>query len=80
MREVKLSTGETVVVRPLSGKDVRELDAMPKTESWTSRLWEELRRAGFPQEKIDKLPFPDIKTIDEAVSAETFGSPKEEKN
>ena len=79
MREVKLSTGKTVVVRPLTGKDVRELDAMPKATDW-SPLWETLRRAGFSQEQLDELPFPDVLAINRGVSAETYGLKEEEKN
>lgn len=79
MREVKLSTGKTVVVRPLTGKDVREIDAMPKATGW-SLLWETLHRAGFPQEQLDELPFPDVLAMNRAVSAETYGLKEEEKN
>ena len=79
MREVKLSTGKTVVAHPLKGRDVREIDAMPKTEGW-GVLWETLHRAGFPQEQLDELPFPDVLAMNRAVSAETFGLKEEEKN
>lgn len=79
MREIKLSTGKTIVVRSLTGKDVRELDAMPKATDW-SLLWETLRRAGFTQDQLDELPFPDVLAINKAVSAETYGLKEEEKN
>lgn len=79
MREIKLSTGKTIVVRPLTGKDVRELDALPKATDW-SLLWETLRRAGFTQDQLDELPFPDVLAINKAVSAETYGLKEEEKN
>lgn len=79
MREVKLSTGKTIVVRPLTGKDVREIDALPKATDW-SLLWETLRRAGFSQEQLDELPFPDVLAINRGVSAETYGLREEEKN
>ena len=79
MRETKRATGPTIVVRPPTGKDVRELDAMPKATDW-SLLWETLRRAGFSQEQLDELPFPDVLAINRGVSAETYGLREEEKN
>lgn len=79
MRKVKLSTGQTVVVHPLKGRDVREIDAMPKAKDWEV-LWETLHRAGFPQEQLDELPFPDVLAMNRAVSAETYGLKEEEKN
>ena len=79
MREVTLSTGKTVKVSPLKGKDVRELATKPKSEDWEV-LFETLHRAGFKQEELDELPFPDILEISKALTAETYGIEEEIKN
>lgn len=79
MREITLSTGKTVKVSPLKGKDVRELASRPKAEDWEV-LFETLQRAGFKSEELDELPFPDVLAINKAVTAETYGIEEEIKN
>lgn len=79
MREITLSTGKTVKITPLKGKDVRELAAMPREENWDV-LFETLRRAGFKDEELDALPFPDVLEINKALTAETYGIEDEIKN
>ena len=79
MREITLSNGKKFQIRPLKGKDVREIAALPKDEDW-SVTFETLRRAGFKQEELDELPFPDVLALNRAVVAETFGIEEEEKN
>ena len=79
MREITLSTGKTVKITPLKGKDVRELATMPREENWDV-LFETLRRAGFKDEELDALPFPDVLEINKALTAETYGIEDEIKN
>ena len=79
MREITLSTGKTVKITPLKGKDVRELASMPREENWDV-LFETLRRAGFKDEELDVLPFPDVLEINKALTAETYGIEDEIKN
>lgn len=79
MREITLSTGKTVKVSPLKGKDVRELAARPREENW-DLLFETLRRAGFSEAELDALPFPDVLEINKALTAETYGIEEEIKN
>ncbi len=79
MREITLSTGAKVKVLPLKCKDVRELAAIPKSEDF-AQVFGTLERAGFGQDFLDPLPFPDVLAMDRAVVAETFGSEEEEKN
>jgi len=79
MREVTLSTGKTVKVSPLKGKDVRELASMPRAENWDV-LFDTLGRAGFKREELDELPFPDVLAINKALTAETYGLEEEIKN
>jgi len=79
MREITLSSGKTVKVSPLRGRDVRELASRPKAEDW-ELLFETLARAGFKSEELDELPFPDILAINKAVTAETYGIEEEIKN
>ena len=79
MREVTLSTGKTVKILPLKGKDVRELASLPRAENWDV-LFDTLHRAGFKQEELDEMPFPDVLEINKALTAETYGIEEEEKN
>ena len=79
MREVTLSTGKIVKIHPLKGKDVRELAVKPREENW-DLLFETLRRAGFSDEELDDLPFPDVLEINKALTAETYGIEEEIKN
>jgi hypothetical protein len=80
MREITLSiSGKKVVVKPLVGKDVRELASRPKAEDWEI-LFETLNRAGFKDEELNALPFPDILELNKAVTAETYGIEEEIKN
>ena len=76
MRIIKLSNGEQRTIRPLCGKDVRELMAMPQEDNF-AQVFETLRRAGISQEEADKLPFPDILAINKAILAETYGLEEE---
>ena len=80
MREITLSiSGKKVVVKPLVGKDVRELASRPKAEDWEI-LFETLNRAGFKDEELNALPFPDILELNKALTAETYGIEEEIKN
>lgn len=79
MREVTLSTGKIVKVHPLKGKDVRELASMPRAENWDV-LFDTLIRAGFTQQELDDMPFPDVLEINKALTAETYGIEEETKN
>lgn len=80
MRTVTLSiSGKKFDVHPLVGKDVRELAVLPKEENW-DLLFETLVRAGFKQEILDDLPFPDVLELNKALIAETYGIEEEEKN
>ena len=80
MRTVTLSiSGKKFGVHPLVGKDVRELAVLPKEENW-DLLFETLVRAGFKQEVLDDLPFPDVLELNKALIAETYGIEEEEKN
>ena len=80
MREITLSvSGKKVTVKPLVGKDVRELASRPKAEDW-ELLFETLNRAGFSDEVLNELPFPDILELNKAVTAETYGIEEEIKN
>ncbi len=80
MREVTLSlSGKKFTVKPLVGKDVRELASKPRTEDWEI-LFETLNRAGFSDEILNALPFPDVLELNKAVTAETYGIEEEIKN
>ena len=80
MREVTLSSsGKKFTVKPLSGKDVRELASKPREENW-DLLFETLQRAGFKAEELDALPFPDVLELNKALTAETYGIEEEVKN
>lgn len=80
MREVTLSlSGKKFTVKPLVGKDVRELASKPRTEDWEI-LFETLNRAGFKDEDLNPLPFPDVLELNKAVAAETYGIEEEIKN
>ncbi len=80
MREITLSlSGKKFTVKPLVGKDVRELAAKERTEDW-ELLFETLNRAGFKDEELNALPFPDILELNKALTAETYGIEEEIKN
>ena len=80
MREVTLSiSGKKFTVKPLVGKDVRELAVKPKEENW-DLLFETLNRAGFKDEDLNPLPFPDVLELNKALTAETYGIEEEIKN
>ena len=79
MRNVTLSTGKIQAVRPLKGRDVRELMSMPQDDSF-AQVFETLKRAGIAQEEADDLPFPDILALNKAILAETYGLEEEIKN
>ena len=79
MRTITLSTLKSVQIRPLKGKDVRELMAMPQDDSF-AQVFETLKRAGISQEDADALPFPDILVLNKAILAETYGLEEEIKN
>lgn len=80
MREVTLSlSGKKFTVKPLVGKDVRELASKPRAEDWEI-LFETLNRAGFKDEDLNPLPFPDVLELNKAVTAETYGIEEEIKN
>jgi hypothetical protein len=80
MREVTLSlSGKKFTVKPLVGKDVRELASKPRNEDW-ELLFETLNRAGFKDEDLNDLPFPDVLELNKAVTAETYGIEEEIKN
>ncbi len=80
MREVTLSlSGKKFTVKPLVGKDVRELAVKPKEENW-DLLFETLNRAGFKDEDLNELPFPDVLELNKALTAETYGIEEEVKN
>ena len=80
MREITLSiSGKKFTVKPLVGKDVRELASRPKAEDW-ELLFETLNRAGFKDEDLNGLPFPDILELNKALTAETYGIEEEIKN
>ena len=80
MREVTLPlSGKKFTVKPLVGKDVRELASKPREENW-NLLFETLNRAGFRDEDLNGLPFPDILDLNKALTAETYGIEEEIKN
>lgn len=80
MREVTLPlSGKKFTVKPLVGKDVRELASKPREENW-NLLFETLNRAGFRDEDLNGLPFPDILDLNKALTAETYGIEEEVKN
>ena len=80
MREVTLPlSGKKFTVKPLVGKDVRELASKPREENW-NLLFETLNRAGFRDEDLNGLPFPDILDLNKALAAETYGIEEEIKN
>jgi hypothetical protein len=80
MRTVTLPlSGKKFDVKPLVGKDVRELASKPKEENW-DLLFETLQRAGFKPEELDALPFPDVLELNKALTAETYGIEEEIKN
>ena len=80
MREVTLTlSGKKFTVHPLVGKDVRELALLPKEENW-ELVFKTLNRAGFKDEDLDLLPFPDVLELNKALVAETYGIEEEVKN
>ena len=80
MREITLPiSGKKFTVKPLVGKDVRELASKERGEDW-ELLFETLNRAGFKDEELNTLPFPDILELNKAVTAETYGIEEEIKN
>ena len=80
MREVTLPlSGKKFTVKPLVGKDARELASKPREENW-NLLFETLNRAGFRDEDLNGLPFPDILDLNKALTAETYGIEEEIKN
>lgn len=80
MREVTLSISKKkFVVHPLKGRDVRELATMPREENW-EMLFETLGRAGYGEDELNDLPFPDLLELNKALTAETYGIEEEEKN
>ena len=79
MRNVTLSTGETLSVHPLKAKQVRELRKNP-SEDVVDGVFNTLELAGFDAAKVDELPFPDVLSLSKAVTQETFGVAEEEKN
>ena len=79
MRTITLSTGKTIQVNPLKGRDVRELMAMPQEDNF-AQVFETLKRAGIAQDEADDLPFPDILALNKAILAETYGLEEEIKN
>lgn len=80
MRKIKLSTGKEILVSPLKARDVRELTAMPKEDDGFAQMFETLKRAGFKDDAIDEMYFPDVMAINKAIIAETYGLPEEVKN
>ena len=80
MRKIKLSTGKEILVSPLKARDVRELAAMPKEDDGFLQMFETLKRAGFNDDVIDEMYFPDVMAINKAIIAETYGLPEETKN
>ena len=79
MRNITLTNGKDLQIRPLKGKDVRELMAMPQEDNF-AQVFETLKRAGISPEEADELPFPDILAINKAILAETYGLEEEIKN
>lgn len=80
MRKIKLSNGKEYVVNPLTGKDVREMNEQGAVQDGISDMFITVQRAGFDADFTDPLPFPDVLALKNAVMAETFGLPEEEKN
>lgn len=82
MREITLSDGSKVKVAPLKGRDVREIDAMQRDDSVPTidAVFATLSRAGFGQDVVDEMPFPDIMAINRGIVAETYGVEEEAKN
>jgi len=78
MREVKLSNGKALTVNSLTGAQVLEsrtskLDAIDEAFSIA-----EIN--GIPKEEAKKMAFSDLRAIQKAVVAETFGLEEEVKN
>lgn len=79
MRTVTLSDGKTMEVGPMTGKRVRASNA-PDKKDWIEEMFANLDAVGIGADVTDEMPFPDIMKLSQAVVAETFGLPEEEKN
>lgn len=79
MRTVTLSDGKTMEVGPMTGKHVRASNE-PDKKDWIAVAFANLEAVGIGPDVTDEMPFPDIMKLSQAVVAETFGLPEEEKN
>ena len=79
MRTVTLSDGKTMEVGPMTSKQVRASNS-PDKKDWIAEAFANLENVGIGPEVTDDMPFPDVMKLSQAVVAETFGLPEEEKN
>ena len=87
MREITLSDGRTVTVRPLTRREMRTgkqyglfaLHFELKKET-SSQAFDFVIGTQFGEERLENLPHPDLKRIFEGIFAETYSLPGEEKN
>ena len=89
MQEVKLESGKTIVVRPITRGQIRALEPMGITaagivggvtvENYGAKI-DAVLGTQVAVEDIDALSLPDCRLLFQAIIAETWGSKEEEKN
>ena len=90
MREVILSNGKSVNVRPLTRGQIRAMEPLGVTaagfvgnltaENYGAVLDAVLATQAVPPEELDALSIPDCRELFSAITAETWGKKEEEKN
>lgn len=78
MREVILSNGNSLMIRPLSVKAVRELRQAAR--DGLDDIFATVAAAGVDLASLDDLPFTDLIAVNKAIIAETYGLEDETKN
>ena len=82
-RQVTVKVGDkekTYTIKPLKGKQVRELVAGDEGRKPIEELFLHLKYAGIPENESDEMDYPDCQRLSQAVFAETFGIEVEQKN
>jgi len=89
MREVKLSDGEVIQVKPLTRGQTRELEPLGITagglsegitvENYGAKL-DAVLLTQVSADRLEALTLPDCRSLFDAIVAETWGKREEEKN
>jgi len=89
MRQVKLSNGEVIVVKPITRGQIRALEPLGITPAGImggitsenyATVFDAVVATQVSVESMEALALPDYRALFDAVFAETWGKKEEEKN